>query len=150
MIYPVTRWLKVIQYDNTRVIYIAKLFETMWLIRYLFPTKIVYYQVSQFISHAFRKYLIEEEYGIVVNPRTSGNPFPNSILENVHAVIGNLVQTNKIKDAYINEYDLWLFILVALQFTIFSTKNRSKFIVCVNYYLAVIQFFLLNIWQIGN
>ena len=37
-------------------------------------------QISQFICHEFRKYLIEEECGIEAKPNLSSNPTYNTIL----------------------------------------------------------------------
>ena len=47
------------QYEDKGAISIANLVETTWLTRYPSPKKITYDQVSEFISHEFRKYLIE-------------------------------------------------------------------------------------------
>ena len=62
MIYPVTGWFKIMQYDNKRSISIANLVENMWLTRYPIPIDILYGQGSEFIGREFRKFLIEEEY----------------------------------------------------------------------------------------
>ena len=59
MIYPVTEWFEITQYDDKIVISIVKLVETMWMFRYPRPMEITYDQESQFIGHEFRKSLIE-------------------------------------------------------------------------------------------
>ena len=59
MIYPVTVWFEIAQYDDKRAIYIAKLVETTWLSRYPIPMEITYGQGSQFISPVFIKSLIK-------------------------------------------------------------------------------------------
>ena len=46
--------------------------------------EIAYDQGSELIGHEFRKILIETEYGINAKPRTSVNPAPNKILEQIH------------------------------------------------------------------
>ena len=86
--------------------------------------EIMYDQGSEFIGHEFRKYLIEEEYGIVAKPITLVNPMSNTILEWIQQVIGNLVRTCNITQTYVDEDDPWLWILAA--FAIFSTTNRLK------------------------
>ena len=48
------------------------------------------------------------------------------ILERIHAVLGNLVRTSNIRDAYIDEYDPWLDILVVAALKILSTANILK------------------------
>ena len=40
MIYPVTGWFKITQYENNGAISIMNLVETMWLTRYPIPTEI--------------------------------------------------------------------------------------------------------------
>ena len=93
MIDHVTWWFKITQYKDKREITIADLVETMWLSRYPRPMEITYDQGKEFIGHEFRKSLIEMEDGINSKPITSGNPTSNTILERIHQVLGNLVQT---------------------------------------------------------
>ena len=59
MIYPVTGWLEIMQYNDKRAISIANLVETTWLSRYPRPIEITYNQGSEFIGREFIKYLIE-------------------------------------------------------------------------------------------
>ena len=59
MIYPVTGWFKITQYDKKKVISIKNLVETMWLTRYPRPMEITYCQGLEFIDQYFIKYLIE-------------------------------------------------------------------------------------------
>ena len=80
MIDPVTGWLKTAQNDDKHTILITNLVETTWLDRYHRPMEISYDQGSEFIGHEFRKYHIEEEYGILSKPRTPRNPTTNEIL----------------------------------------------------------------------
>ena len=65
---------------------------------------------------------MEEEYIIVDKPRTSENPTSNTILKHIHGVLSDLVWTYNIKDTYIDKGDLWLVILVAVEFTVRSAK----------------------------
>ena len=65
MIYPVTGWFEITQYNDKRAISILYLFETMWMPRYHRPMEITYEKGSEFIGHEFRKSLIKEEYGII-------------------------------------------------------------------------------------
>ena len=59
---------------------------------------ITYDQVSEFIYNEFRKFLIETEYKKTVKPSTFVNPTYNDILERVHQVIENIVQTLKLNE----------------------------------------------------
>ena len=50
----------------------------------------------------------------------------NSVLERIHKVRVNLVRTCNITQSYVEKDDLWLGILAAAEFVIFSTTNRIK------------------------
>ena len=101
MIYPVTGWLKITQYNDKRAKSIANLVENTWLYRYPRPMVIMYEQGKEFIGNEFRKYLIETENGITDKSSTSGNPTSNAILERIHQVPGNLVRTCNITQTYV-------------------------------------------------
>ena len=85
--------------------------------------EIAYNQGSEFISHEFKKYLIEMEYGITAKPITSGNPTSNVILERIHQVLGSLVRTCNITRTYVDKDDPWPLILAAAEFSVISTTN---------------------------
>ena len=65
MIKHVSGWSIITKYDDKILIPIANLVEATWLARYPRPTEITYDQRLEFIGHNFRKFLIEEEFGIV-------------------------------------------------------------------------------------
>ena len=50
----------------------------------------------------------------------------NAILEQIHQVLGNLVQNFKIQHNYVDKNDPWTGILDAAAFAIFSTTNRGE------------------------
>ena len=109
------------------MISIVNLVKTTWQSRYPRPIEITYDQGKEFIGHEFRKSLIEMEYGITDKPRTLVNPLSNSVLERIHQVIGNLVQTFNIStQTYVDKNDMWTGILAAAMFAIFSTTNSKK------------------------
>ena len=53
------------------------------------------------------------EYVITAKQNTFKNPTSNAILERIHLVVGNLVQTCYIKQTYAEEDDPWSGILYA-------------------------------------
>ena len=55
-----------------------------------------------------------------------GNTTSNAILEHIHQVMGNLVQTYTITQTYIDKDDPWSGIMTAAEFTMISTTNRLK------------------------
>ena len=56
---PVTRWFDVTQYSDKKVLKIAKLVETTWLVRYPWQVEIMYNQGGEFLGHEFKNSLIE-------------------------------------------------------------------------------------------
>ena len=106
------------------MIFIVNLVETAWLYRYPRLIEITYDQGSEFIGHDFIKSLIETSYRITDKPITSVNPMSNTVLEQIHQALGNLVQIFNISQTNVEEDDLWLVILAAAAFAIFSTNNR--------------------------
>ena len=65
------------------------------------------------------------EYGITVKPITLVNPISDSILKQIHQVIGNLVLTCNITQNYDDKDDPWSVILATAAFVILSTTNRG-------------------------
>ena len=127
MIYTVTGWFEIAQYDDKRAISIANLVESTWLYRYPRPIEIMYDQVSGFIGHNFRKFLIEIGYKITAKPSTYGNTMSNVVLKRIHQVIGNLVRIFNISQTYVDKNDPWTGILSAAKFVIFSTTKTNKY-----------------------
>ena len=63
----------------------------------------------------------------------------NAILERIHLVLGNLVQTFNIStQTYIDKDEPWTGILAAAAFAILSRNNRGEVIVQDNLYLDVV------------
>ena len=112
-----------IQYDEKRVISITNLVGTTCWTRYHIPKEITYGQGSEFIGHEFRTYLINDRYKITDKPSALGNTTTNAILEQIHQVLGNLVQTYNIKDTYVDDYSPWSGILAAATFAKFLNRK---------------------------
>ena len=81
--------------------------------RYPIPIEIMYDQGKECIGQEFIKYLIETEYRITAKPSTSVNPVYNAILERIHQVLVNLVQTFNIQQIYVDKNDPWKVIFAA-------------------------------------
>ena len=64
------------------------------------------------------------EFGMVSKPSTSGNSISNAILEQIHQVLGNLVQNVIISRTYVDKDDPCLVILYVAEFAIFLTANK--------------------------
>ena len=88
--------------------------------------EIRYDQGSEFIGHKFSKLRIEMDYGITVKPSTLGNPTSNEILERIHQVLVNIVQTCNITQTYVDKDDPLSDIFSTAAFALRSTTNRLK------------------------
>jgi hypothetical protein len=69
--------------------------------------------------------MIKNDYGIKGKPITVRNPQENAIIERVHQVIGNIIQTFELESNYLDEDDPWKGILSATAFAIRSTFHAS-------------------------
>ena len=105
IIYHITRWFKIIEYNDKCAISIKNLVENICLTRYTWPTEITYDQGLEFIGREFINSLLEREYIILANPTTSVNPTSNATLEWIHSVIVNHVRTNNIQGTHIYDGD---------------------------------------------
>ena len=83
------------------------LVETTWLSRYPWPSRITYDCRYEFLGIEFKNTLIEEEYGIIAKPETSGNPQANYTIKIIHQVLANLIRTFDLNKNYVDEDDPW-------------------------------------------
>ena len=117
MIETTDRWFEIVHYNDKQESTIAKLVHKMWLCRYPCPAIITYNHRKKFLCHAFKKYLIRNEFKIRANCAIAENAQANSILEIIHQVIANLVRTFDFKKN-LDEGDPWEGILAATSFAI--------------------------------
>ena len=59
IIEPVTGWFVVTQYRDKKLMMLANLIETTWLVRYPWPVEITYNQGGEFLGNEFQKILIK-------------------------------------------------------------------------------------------
>ena len=126
MIDPATRWFKLTQYNDNKVMTISKLVETTWLVRYPRPVEITYNQGNEFLGHGFKNSLMEQEYDIKTNPDSSGNPQSNETVEIIHKFLGNLICTYNLHDTYVDDAEPWMGILVTAAFTVRTAGLNKK------------------------
>jgi hypothetical protein len=62
--------------------------------------------------------MIKNDYGIKEKPITVRNPQANAIVERVHQVIWNIIQTFELESNYLDEDDPWKGILSATAFVV--------------------------------
>ena len=70
--------------------------------------------------------MIENEYGIKINPDPPGNPQENTIIERIHKLLVNLVSTYNLHETYVNDTDPWMEILATATFAVQSKYHRNK------------------------
>ena len=59
MVNPVTGWSEMKQYNDKQVVAIAKLVETKWLVRYIWPVDIMHDRGVELFGRIFKNSLIE-------------------------------------------------------------------------------------------
>jgi len=124
MIDPATGWFEIKEYNDKRSITVANIVEQEWFCRYPWPTQVTIDRGSEFIGHEFQE-MIKNDYKVTAKPITTRNPQANAIVERVHQVIGNMVRSFELQDAYLDEDDPWSGILSAVAFAIRSTYHTT-------------------------
>ena len=124
MIDPASGWFEIHQYDDKRAITIANIVEQEWLLRYPWPTQITFDRGNKFIGHKSR-HMVGHDYGIKCKPITVQNPQTNAIVEQIHQVIANMVQTFDLELNYLDKEDPWKGVLAATAFAVRSTYHTT-------------------------
>jgi len=74
----------------------ANIAEQEWFSRYPWPTQVTYDRGSEFIGQEFQQ-MLTQDYGIKKKPITVRNPQANAIVERIHEVIANIIQTPELE-----------------------------------------------------
>ena len=69
--------------------------------------------------------MIKKDYGIKGKPITVRNPQANAIVERIHQVIGNIIQTFELENNYLDEENPWKGILSTTAFAVRSTFHTT-------------------------
>ena len=86
-----TQWPECFATRHKTSFHIAKLFDTHWLRRYRLPRKVIYDSGGEFAGLEFQELL--SSIGIIIEPITVKNPQANSIIENVHLTMADMLRT---------------------------------------------------------
>jgi protein associated with RNAse G/E len=70
--------------------------------------------------------MVENDYGIKRKPTAMRNPQANSIIEQVHQTIGNMIRSFQIGQIEINEEDPWSGVLAATMFATRATYHTTN------------------------
>ena len=85
--------------------------ETTWLVQYTWPVEITYDLGGEFFGHKLKNSLIENYYVIKTKPDSPGNQQANATIERIHQVLGSLVYSYNLQEAYVDDADPWTEIL---------------------------------------
>ena len=105
MIEVITRWFKIIQYNDKQAATIENIVEQSWLYRYPRPEIITYDWGGKFLGGALKKNLIKNDYIIKAKCETTENPQANSMMEQIHLVIEKCVRTFDLQNNYLHKED---------------------------------------------
>jgi hypothetical protein len=122
MIDPVTNWFEVTDIADKNASTVIEAFNNTWLTRYPRPQYIGYDNGSEFKAQ-FKEMC--NNYGIREKPSTSYNPQSNGIIERVHQVLGNALQTFELENAELDTNDPWGHFLSAAAWAIRSTVHTT-------------------------
>jgi transposase InsO family protein len=95
MIDPATGWFEIVEIPTKRADFIANILEMHWLTRYPWPTEIVMDRGSEFAAEVTAA--LRDEYGIHKKLITTRNPQSNSMVERIHQVVGQMIDTRGIR-----------------------------------------------------
>ena len=87
----VTNLLEIVQIDNKKSENIAQLFGYTWLSRYPWPVQIIHDNGGEFIGNEFQD-MMRRLGGITSKPTTVKNPQSNTIVEQLHKMMADILR----------------------------------------------------------
>jgi transposase InsO family protein len=121
MIDPATGWFEIASIDTKRANVIANTVEHTWFTRYPWPSHVVLDRGTEFMAEF--THMLVTEYGITKKVITKRNPQANSIIEQVHQTIGNMLCTFSVQSTDNNSW--WNGILLAVAFAVCATVHTT-------------------------
>ena len=86
----VTNLLEIVRIDNKKSENITQLFANTWLSRYPWPAQIIHDNGGEFIGHEFQDMM--RSLGITSKPTTVKNPQSNTIVEQLHKTMADILR----------------------------------------------------------
>ena len=99
------------------------LIKQTWLTQYPWPQQVIYYQGTKFLLEFAQ--MLNEDWGITPYPITKQNPHADGVHECVHQTLGNMIQTFKVHEDYLDKDDLWKGALSATMFVFGATYHMD-------------------------
>jgi hypothetical protein len=85
MIDPATGWFKIAEIPNKRADYVSNILQQTWLVRHLWPTKVICDRGSEFMAKT--KDMLENKYGIKQQVILTQNPQANAMVKHAHQTL---------------------------------------------------------------
>ena len=120
MIDPATRWFEIVAIKKPTAEECMEAFDNTWLCRYPRPQYIGYDNGNEF-KQIFKEMC--KNYAIRPKASTEYNPQANSIIERVHATLGNMLRTFQLDKQELRENDPWTPFLNSAAWAIRSTYH---------------------------
>jgi transposase InsO family protein len=100
MIDPATGWLEIFKATNKLSAFFQDLFHNAWLAQYPHPQSIVFDNGGKF-KRDFKQMC--NNYDIIAKPTTSHNPQTNSIIEQIHKVVNDMLKSFDLEEENLEE-----------------------------------------------
>ena len=123
---------------------IADITKETWFTCYPLPQQIVFDCGTKFMAE-FSK-MCQNDYGLKWKPKTTRNPQSNTIIEQIHQTIGNIIRTFDVSNIVNN--DPWSGILAATMFAVCATYHTT--LQASTMQLVFGQDAILNIKHVAN
>ena len=91
MIDPVTRWFKLVQYNDKKSATTSIIIKKSWICRYPTPKIIACNRGNSFLGHSFKAYFIQNKYKVKPKCESTTRPQAKYVLERIYALIADLV-----------------------------------------------------------
>ena len=123
MIDPATGWFEIVDIPNKRADYIANFIDNEWLTRYPVPTEIIMDRGQEFLAEV--QELLQKDYGINKKLISTRNPQANSIVERIHKVAGQMIDSCQFIDKNDLDYFGWKGMLAAIRGAVRATVHTT-------------------------
>lgn len=95
MIDPATRWFEIVNIESKRANFIANYLEIQWLSHYPCPTKVIMDRGNELKVEV--QQMLHKHYGCKRKIITAWNPQANSMVEQAHQTIDQIIDASGIK-----------------------------------------------------
>jgi hypothetical protein len=119
MIDPANGWFEITEIPAKTADIVMNIFEQEWLTRYPYPIKVV--MGTEFMAEV--KKTLRQDYGARIKLITTPNPQANSMVEQSHQMIKNMIKSQTITSQDDLENGKWKGVLSALRFALRATLH---------------------------